>query len=101
MPLAEELGIQLQRVRSGSRRTLVDGERQLSRWMGEHAYVSFARHERPWKLGERLIELLDVPLNLNGNSRNAFHPELTRVRRDAVVAANLLPVVPNPRVGGR
>jgi hypothetical protein len=88
-------------VGSGSRRTFVGGEQKLSRWMGEHAYVSFVSHERPWELEERLIELLDVPLNLDGNSRNAFHPELTRVRRDAVVAANLLPVLPNPRVGGR
>lgn len=99
--LAAELGIQLRRVGSGSRRTFVDGEQQLSRWMGEHAYVSWVPHEHPWELEERLIELLDLPLNLDRNSRNAFHPALTRVRRDAVVAANLLPVVPNPRVGGR
>jgi hypothetical protein len=99
--LAAELGIQLRRVGSGSRRTFVAGEQQLSRWMGEHAYVSVMPHERPWGLEERLIELLDLPLNLDGNSRNAFHPELTQARRDAVVSANLLPVVPNPRVGGR
>jgi hypothetical protein len=97
--LAAELGIQLRRVGSGSRRTFVDGEQRLSQWMGEHAYVSFAPHERPWELEERLIELLDLPLNLNGNSRNTFHVELTRVRRDAVTTANALPVVPNP--GGR
>jgi hypothetical protein len=99
--LAAELGIQLRRVGSGSRRTFVDGEQHLSRWMSEHAYVSFMPHERPWELEQRLIELLDLPLTLDGNSRNAFHPELTRVGRDAVVAANLLPIVPNPRVGGR
>lgn len=99
--LAAELGIQLRRVGSGSRRTFVDGEQQLSRWMGEHAFVSFTLHERPWEHEERLIQLLDLPLNLEGNSRNAFHPELTRVRRDAAVAATLLPVVPNPRVSGR
>jgi hypothetical protein len=99
--LADELGIQLRRVGSGSRRTFVDGEQQLSRWMAEHAYVSFVPHERPWELEERLIELLDLPLNLDGNSRNAFHPELTRVRRVAVASANALPVVPNPGVGGR
>ena len=99
--LAAELGIQLRRVGSGSRRTFVQGEQELSQWMAEHAYVSFTPHERPWELEERLIELLDLPLNLDGNSRNAFHPELTRVRRDAVAAANQLPVAPNPRVGGR
>ena len=99
--LAVELGIQLRRVGSGTRRTFVDGEQQLSRWMSEHAYVSFAPHERPWELEERLIGLLDLPLNLDGNGRNAFHPQLTRVRRDAVLAANLLAVVPNPGAGGR
>jgi hypothetical protein len=69
--------------------------------MGEHAYVSVMPHDRPWELEERLIELLDLPLNLDGNSRNVFHMELTRVRRDAVASANALPVVPNPGVGGR
>jgi hypothetical protein len=69
--------------------------------MGEHTCVSFMPHERPWELEERLIELLDLPLNLDGNSRNVFHMELTRVRRDAVASANALPVVPNPGVGGR
>ncbi|MCW2899286.1 MAG: hypothetical protein JWO67_1551 [Streptosporangiaceae bacterium] len=99
--MAKELGIQLRRVGSGSRRTFVDGEQQLSQWIGEHAFVSFTPHERPWELEERLIALLDLPLNLDGNSRNAFHPELTRVRRESVAAANLLPIVPNPGVGGR
>jgi hypothetical protein len=99
--LAAELGIQLRRVGSGSRRTFVDGEQQLSRWMGEHAYVSYTPHDRPWVLEERLIELLDLPLNLDGNNRNAFRPQLSRVRRDAVVASNLLPVRPNPGPGGR
>src|SRR4051794_1794674 len=99
--LATELGIELRRVGSGSRRTFVDGEQRLSRWMSEHAYVSFLPHERPWELEDQLIELLDLPLNLDGNTHNAFHADLTEVRRLAVTAANLLPVVANPGVGGR
>jgi hypothetical protein len=99
--LAAELGIQLRRVGSGSRKTFVHGERLLSQWMAEHAYVSFVADQRPWELEERLIGLLDLPLNLDGNGHNAFHPELTRVRSEAVVAANALPIVPNPGVGGR
>jgi hypothetical protein len=99
--LADELGVQLRRVGSGSRRTFVDGEQQLSQWMAKHAFVSIVAREHPWKLEERLIDLLDLPLNLDGNSRNAFHPELTRIRKQAVVSANALPVVPNPGVGGR
>jgi hypothetical protein len=42
-----------------------------------------------------------VPLNLEGNVRNAFHGTLTRVRADCVARANELPVVANPSVGGR
>jgi hypothetical protein len=99
--LAEELGVELRRVGSGRRRTFVRGEQVLSDWMAEHAFVSIVEYPRPWKLEEVLIATLDVPLNLEGNSRNAFHAELTEVRRRAVAAANELPVVPNPRVGDR
>ena len=99
--LADELGIELRRVGSGRRRTFVRGEQVLSDWMADHACVSVVEHPRPWEVEDRLIATLDVPLNLEGNSRNAFHAELTVVRRLAFAAANELPVVPNPRVGGR
>jgi hypothetical protein len=99
--LADELGIELRRVGSGRRRTFVRGEQVLSDWMAEHAFVSIVEHPRPWELEDELIATLDVPLNLEGNSRNAFHAELTEVRRRAVAAANELPVVPTSQVGGR
>ncbi|MDP5182319.1 hypothetical protein QOZ88_06685 [Blastococcus sp. BMG 814] len=50
--LTEELGIQLRRVGSGSRRTFVEGERTLSEWMAEHAFVTYVEHPNPWKLEE-------------------------------------------------
>jgi hypothetical protein len=99
--LAAELGIQLRRVGSGSRRTFVDGERALSLWMAEHAFVSFLAHGRPWEVEDELIATRDLSLNLDGNSRNGFHTDLTAIRRSAVQLANQLPVVPNPGVGGR
>jgi hypothetical protein len=99
--LAPDLGIQLRRVGSGSRRTFVDGEQTLSRWMADHALVSFVPHGLPWELEDELIATLDLPLNLDGNSRNAFHVQLTEVRKRAVATANELPVVPNPGIGGR
>ncbi len=99
--LADELGLQLRRVGSGRRRTFVEGERVLSAWMAEHAFVSVVQHPRPWELENQLIASLDVPLNLEGNSGNAFHSALSEVRRRAVVTADALPVVPNPGVGGR
>ncbi len=73
----------------------------MSAWMAEHAFVSVVGHPRPWELEDELIATLDVPLNLEGNSRNAFHSALSEVRRRAVVTADSLPVVPNPGVGGR
>ena len=99
--LSTELGIQLRRVGSGNRRTFVDGELQLSAWMSDHALVSFVRHERPWELEHELIRKLDLPLNLEGNAHNAFHPELTRIRKLAVAAANAQPVLPNLGRRGR
>lgn len=69
--------------------------------MPEHAYFNSLPHERPWDLEDQLIELLDLPLNLDGNTYNAFHADLTEVRKLAETAANSLPVVANPGVGGR
>jgi hypothetical protein len=99
--LTAQLGIQLRRVGSGSRRTFLDGEQTLSSWMAEHALVSFVPHKRPWELEDQLIASLDLPLNLEGNSRNPFHVQLTDIRKRAVAIANELPVVPNPGIGGR
>jgi GIY-YIG catalytic domain-containing protein len=99
--LADELGIQLRRVGSGNRRTFVHGEQALSSWMAQNALVSFVTHDQPWELEDQLIATLDLPLNLEGNSRNRFHPELTRARARCVAQANALPVLPNPSAGGR
>jgi hypothetical protein len=81
--------------------TFVLGEQPLSRWMGENALVSWVVHSQPWELEGHLIATLDLPLNLQGNSRNSFHPELTKQRAAAVKRARGLPVIPNPGVGGR
>ena len=63
--LSEELGIKLRRVGSGTRRTFSDGE------------------EEPWTLEEELISRYDLPLNLDQNRHNAFHPELSAARKAA------------------
>lgn len=97
--LADELGIQLRRVGSGARMTFVEGEQRLSAWMGENAYVSWAVRERPWELEDELIGTLDLPLNLQGNPHNQFHPVLTGARARCVAQAKALPVVPNPGIG--
>src|SRR5215469_10208034 len=98
--LAHELGIQLRRVGSGNRLTFVEGEQALSAWMAENAYVSWVVRERPWELEDELIATLDLPLNLQGNPHNQFHPVLTGVRARCVAQAKALRVVPNPGIGG-
>lgn len=78
--LAAELGIQLRRVGSGNRLTFADGEQELSQWMAENAYVSWIVYGSPWELEDHLITALDLPLNLQGNNHNQFHPTLTGIR---------------------
>ena len=99
--LADELGLELRRVGSGRRRTFAAGEPVLSAWMEENTRVSWVVRDCPWELEDVLIASVDLPLNLEGNSRNQFHPELTRTRADCVARANSLPVLPNPGIGGR
>ncbi|WP_437425846.1 GIY-YIG nuclease family protein [Williamsia muralis] len=94
--LAEELGIELRRVGSGKRRTFHTGEPVLTEWIKENALVSWVEHDQPWELERELIESLDVPLNLQGNVRNAYHPKLTEIRLQAALRARELPMLPNP-----
>jgi hypothetical protein len=92
--LAEELGIQLRRVGSGTRRTFgPTGEAALSEWMAANALVSWVVRDEPWVLEEELIASLDVPLNLQGNSHNRFYPILKQLRAEAEQAARALPVI--------
>ncbi|MEU3472656.1 GIY-YIG nuclease family protein [Rhodococcus sp. NPDC006774] len=89
------LGIPLRRVGSGHRLHFHEGESRLNEWMGAHAFVSWVTHPEPWTLEDELIESYDLPLNLMGNRRNAFHPQLTAARSAAKRAAIELPVLPN------
>ena len=81
--------------------TFALGEQALSAWMADNALVSWVAVDSPWEVEEHLIATTDLPLNLMGNARNAFHPELTRVRARAVARAKAPPILPNPGVGGR
>lgn len=86
---------------SGTRLTFGVGEQVLSAWMGENALVSWIVEPEPCLLEAFLIADLDVPLNLEGNAHNRFHPELTAARAKAVARALALPVITNPGIGGR
>ena len=93
--LADELGIQLRRVGSGSRLTFAGGEALLSDWMGLHARVAWARHPTPWWAEHALIEKWVLPLNLDQNAHNPFRGELSAARATARALARDLPVVPS------
>ena len=91
--LADELGIELRRVGSGTRMTFSTGEQLLSEWLRKNARVVWKACEGPWKLEEELIGAVDLPLNLQQNSRNVFFPALTELRRAAKARARFLSIV--------
>lgn len=91
--LGHQLGFALRRIGSGKRQTFADGEAVLSQWMAENATVSWKVHPEPWHLEAKLIAALDLPLNYQDNERNAFAPELKRLRREAAVKAGKMRVL--------
>jgi hypothetical protein len=92
--LAEQLGLQLRRVGTGTRLTFADGEATLSQWMADNALVCWVVHQEPWELEDLLVASLDLPLNLQGNSRHPFAEPLQSARATARKHARALPVWP-------
>ncbi|HQE16619.1 MAG TPA: hypothetical protein PLD01_16330 [Mycobacterium sp.] len=92
--LGDQLGISLRRIGSGRRQTLAGGEAVLTEWMAENASVSWVLHPEPWHLEAKLLNALDLPLNIHDNDRNAFAPQLKKLRRDAAVKAGKKRVLP-------
>lgn len=90
--LSTILDIELRRVGGGNRLTFADGERRLSEWMNENAFVVWIERENPWELEQQLISTVCVPLNLDENRANEFHPVLTERRRLARIRARGLPI---------
>lgn len=85
--LADELQLVLKPSGGNGRLSFgIDGERVLSQWMASHARVVWQTHPAPWDLEDELIETLDLPLNLDGNRSNAFHPVLSALRASAKAA---------------
>jgi hypothetical protein len=92
--LADELGIELRRVGSGKRLTFSAGEERLSQWMDENARVVWHVCDEPWKLEERLISTVNLPINLDLNATHAFCSVLSELRRAARLKARALPILP-------
>jgi hypothetical protein len=91
--LATQLEIELRRIGSGNRLTFSTGEQRLSEWMEETARVVWKALEEPWKLEEKLISTLHLPLNLDQNAANEFFPVLSGLRKTAKVRAREMPIL--------
>jgi hypothetical protein len=48
--------------------------------MTENAYVSWVVRRRPWEFEDSLIAILNLPVNIKGNSRNQFYSVLRAAR---------------------
>ncbi len=94
--LANQLGIELRRYGSGTRRHFGEGEYVPSQWMADNALVSWNIDGEPWVLEHEFIKYLDVPLNIDENAHNAFCDESRDTRRHAVQHANELRILMNP-----
>ena len=92
--LSDSLGIQLRRVGSGSRKTFSDGEKVLSSWMTENAFVTWVECDEPWIHEEQIIPELSLPLNLQHNNDHPFYSLLKAIRREAKQIADGLPILP-------
>ena len=68
--------------------------------MDRKPLISWLPTPEPWLLEHALLEKLDLPLNLDKNTGNNFHPILTAARATAAMRARALPVLPNPGSGG-
>jgi hypothetical protein len=90
--LADQLGIKLRRVGSGKRMTFGPGEAVLSDWMSENALVGWQVCDEPWMLEKRLLSEVCLPLNLDQNRQNSFHPVLAAIRATAKREARDLPI---------
>ena len=75
------LGIQL--IRNGKRYTFGDGERSLSNWMAENAFVCWAIAKEPWQIEAEALRTVCLPLNIQHNQHHPFCAMLRACRRAA------------------
>ena len=86
--LADQLGIALRRVGSGTRLTFTpEGEAALSAWMAEHARVAILEHPAPWEIEPTLINAVRVPLNIDHNAAHPYYPLNRALRAEPKAAA--------------
>ena len=69
------------------------GERVLSDWLERNARVAWLACDEPWRIEERMIHSVSLPLNLDQNRHHGFHSYLSEIRWAAKARARELPVV--------
>ena len=77
--LLDELGLTLG-IRSGRLNWGPEGELELTRWMNEHARISWVVDDEPWTLESELLAGISLPLNVDGRS-DAFATSLSELRQ--------------------
>ncbi|TRW45312.1 hypothetical protein FJ693_10030 [Georgenia yuyongxinii] len=93
--LADQLGISLRRVGTRGRRlTFSSGEAALSEWMDQHARVCWLVDAEPWLTETRILKDVNLPLNLDQNTRSGFHAQLSKARARQREQARISPVLP-------
>jgi hypothetical protein len=91
--LSSYLNIQLRRVGSGNRLTFHQGEKTLSDWLDQNAFIVWYEHPTPWQPEEELIKRISLPLNLDQNQHHPFYETLKKIRHQAKAFARSLPII--------
>jgi hypothetical protein len=92
--MSGQLGIELRRVGSGNVMTFTKGEQNLSKWMANNAFVTWMTCDEPWKIEDKIIQNVSLPLNLDQNQNHAFHPILNNRRALAKKCVRRLDILP-------
>lgn len=90
--LANHLDLELRHAGNGDDTTFGPGEAVLSKWLCEHARITWRPSPEPWKNESDFIATMPLPLNLKHNQCHPFFPTLSKLRGEAKRrAASLAP----------
>jgi hypothetical protein len=83
--LKEQQKLSIQRAASGKSQMPADDEAKLTRWMAEHARVTWLIAPSPWAIEDELLKHGPrLPLNIRGSS-DSYRKELTQLRAGSVL----------------
>lgn len=86
--LWEDFGWHPQVTRAGKLALPKDENYELTAWIQSHLKVSWIIVEEPWQWEPQVIESLQPPLNVQGNSGHPFGPTVRATRARFADAAN-------------